>query len=166
MSENILGTPVPVENNNFNTLAEAGVEISQQGFFTECFGDIAEVVVDSSVTLVTQPLLSPATNLEIIVAIEACQFITGINKNQLAWFLLKNKECNGWFVAQITDKVRITEDEEHSFVGEGEEQLVLRTVGFIWRDNRWYLYMYLISDPEEWRPGAQILSRKPSASQS
>ncbi|MFA7319699.1 MAG: hypothetical protein WC022_03850 [Parcubacteria group bacterium] len=166
MKKNILGEITQVKSKNFNTLAEAGVRIYQGDLFAECFGDIAEVTVDATVALVTQPLLSPVTSLEIIPAVEANQLIAGIGKNQLAWFLLNNRGCDGWFVAHVIDKVRTKEDEEHSFAGEDGERLVLRSVDFGWVDDEWSLSACRISDPDQWDAGSQVLSRNSSVPQS
>ncbi|GEM_PF-2644902 len=163
----ILGEAVQVKNKKFKTLAEARVGIDQGEFFSECFGGIADVVVDSTVGLVTQPLLSPATSLEIVAAIEECQLMVGISKNQLAWFLLNNSGYGGWFIAYVIDNSRIKDDERHSFVGKGGVRLVRRPVTFAWDSSGWFMNASPIDSTHRWSgSGGRVLSRNSAASQS
>jgi hypothetical protein len=165
MEKTILDTPVRVKNNSYNTLNEAGVKIYQASFFAECLADIADVAIDSASTLVTQALLSPSTSLEIVAAIEKCRLMADISKNQLAWFLLNNKECDGWFIAHFMDDIRTKEDEEDSLSSENGERYVLRTVRCSWIDDGWELHIIRISYPDKWRADYhyQVISRDPYA---
>ncbi|MDO8240408.1 MAG: hypothetical protein Q7T51_00275 [Candidatus Moranbacteria bacterium] len=159
---NILGKKTPVKKTAPKNMYEASLEV-KCSIFEHIDQDLMFAPFDSTVKLVSQPLLIAVTNLELVTAIEKCQ-LAGISLGQLAWFLFISQRREEHFMTPVVvDKVQ-EEDGERSFVDKNGRKPLLRMVDFNWCSSYWSLRVTSIADPFKYGGcNSRVISQEPVA---